>query len=66
MSQQTKSDTDNKQLSKKPDRKTLLVNLVFFTILFGGVIIIPFSGLTVIIAVVLFIFIASIIYTYQF
>jgi len=64
MNQRTGTGNQNNEQTKKPSRKALIVNLIFFALLFGGVIIIPLSGLATLIALILIVFSASIIYTY--
>lgn len=67
MNEHTETGTQNQdnKISGK-GRRILIINIVFFIILFGGMFLVPLSGPVLIIAVVLVAFAASILYTFLF
>lgn len=51
---------------KSKGKKAMLVNIVFFLVLFIGIILVPLSGFAVAAVFIVLVFIASILYIYLF
>lgn len=57
---------EEKQKLKKKGRRALVINVVFFVILFAGMLLVPFSGFHVAAIVIAVAFVASLLYIYMF
>ncbi len=57
---------EEKQNLKKMSKRVWLINIIFFAILFGGMFLVPISGIYVAAAVILVAFVASMLYIYWF
>lgn len=67
MSQHTGQNTQSRpQKLSQSGKRILIINIIFFVILFAGLFLVPFSGLAITIIVVVAGFVASILYTYLF
>lgn len=55
-----------KQKLKKMGKRALLTNIIFFVVLFGGMFLVPFSGIYVAAAVIALAFVVSMLYIYLF
>lgn len=67
MSKEKHPDKDAKQEDNLPaKRRVLLINVAFFALLLTGIIVIPLSGITTVIILVLVVFLASLLYAYLF
>jgi len=69
MNQPTKPNCEKEEGKKSKDWKgkgnrALIINIIFFLILFGSIFLIPVTGLTVTIIIVLVAFAASMLYIY--
>lgn len=64
----SKPDHENtqKEVKGKPDKKILFINILFFSLVLAGVIVVPLTGPLVLVAAALVVFTASILYTYLF
>ncbi len=56
----------DQQKLKKMGKRALLINIIFFVVLFGGMFLMPISGIYVAAAVIVVAFIASMLYIYLF
>ncbi|MEW5784662.1 MAG: hypothetical protein AB1767_06260 [Bacillota bacterium] len=56
----------DKQRLKKAGSRALIANIVFFVVLFGGMFLVPLSGIYVAAAVIIIAFIVSMLYIYLF
>ncbi len=65
MSGTPEPQTDQRKL-RKMSKRAWVINLVFFAILFGGMFLVPISGIYVAAAVIIVAFIASMLYIYLF
>ncbi len=64
----SKSDQKSSQEKNKgkPEKKILIINIVFFSLILAGVIIVPLTGPLMLVIAALVVFSASILYTYLF
>jgi len=67
MDQKTSGNSHSESSNpSKPSKKIMIINVVFFVFLFTGALLMPFSGLTLVIVLAVLVFFASILYTYLF
>ncbi len=67
MTHDPSEETNNDQHHlKKKGRRALIVNIIFFAALFGGVFLVPFTGIYITAAVIAAVFAISMLYIYLF
>ncbi len=62
----TNPDDQNKEEWKAKGNRAMIINIIFFAVLFMGIILVPLYGLLTASIIVLILFVPAIIYIYKF
>lgn len=64
--EEVREEQSEKHRLKQSGKRLLIINIIFFLVLLGGLFLVPFSGLIVAAVVIGAAFVVSIIYIYRF